>query len=149
MADSRAAGVGAGDRARRRRVPVFALLALVVAAIVIAIPVIPLLSFFLGSSPGPLAFESEAWKRDTTTSELSTTRGRMADDLVANHALVGRPWAEVEQWLGPPDVDPYIAPYLPESAKVYKLALTFVDSLWLVIDVSADGTVASARVMED
>jgi hypothetical protein len=73
----------------------------------------------------------------------------MADDFVANHAWVGRPWTEVEALLGAPDEDPYIAPYLPDHAKIYRLGLTFVDSLWLVLEVAEDGTVSRAREMED
>jgi hypothetical protein len=126
-----------------------ALLVLAATGCFVVIRFAPMISFFLGSAPATVPFESGEWKRDTSSSGMFTTRRLMADDLVANHALVGRPWAEVEQLLGPPDEDPYIAPYEPSNAKIYKLAITFVDSLWLSIHVTEDGIVTSARVFED
>lgn len=122
----------------------------VVAAVItlLIIAAAPMLSFFLGRPPKPLAFDSASWKRDTSIAMFST-RSRMANDLVSNHHLVGRPWAEVEELLGPPDADPYIAPYCPPGAKIYRLGVTFVDSLWLMVQVAENGTVAEAKVFED
>jgi hypothetical protein len=107
-----------------------------------------MLLFFFGGASEPLVFDSDAWKRDTSTGWTST-RLRMADDLVANHGLVGRPWPEVEGVLGAPDKDPYIAPYVPDGAKIYELGPSLTDSFWLVIRLADDGTVASARKIED
>jgi hypothetical protein len=70
-----------------------------VSGILLAVWIAPFVSFFLGSAPKPLAFDSETW----------SARGR--EDLQARGDSRG--------------------------------------SLWLVLEVAEDGTVSSARVMED
>ncbi|BCT94068.1 hypothetical protein LYSHEL_30950 [Lysobacter helvus] len=93
------------------------------------------------------AFDHAAWS--TGDSAGATVRLRMADGLVASHALQGKSRSEVRAMLGPPSTGGYFrgqgdAYWLgPERGYVS------IDSEWLVVHFDANDHVDAATIRRD
>lgn len=110
-----------------------------------AIVITGLLYMLYSFSLSRQSFDSSLWKNAEPPNSI---RLEMADDLLANHPLIGLSQPQIDALLGIP---PKTA-YFPEYQYVYWLGpergFIRIDSEWLTIKF-VDGTVKEARIMRD
>ena len=98
---------------------------------------------------GHTQFDGRKWSDSTLVDSRTAPRDCMVDDLLERHSLVGRTRAEVVSLLGePPKTN-----YFDEYDLVYWLgperSWLAIDSIWLVMRIGPDGTIAEARLVTD
>jgi hypothetical protein len=95
-------------------------------------------------------FNSADWKsRSLDGDAMWPTRLRMVDDLMQRKHLEGQPRARVEELLGPPDRTEYFRDWDMVYFLGPERGYTRIDSEWLVLRLSAAGTVTEYRLTRD
>ena len=96
----------------------------------------------------PLAFDRTVWLAGDHDTSMNPPRLRMADDLLAKKAIIGKTRAEIESLLGPPTRTEYFSNY----DMVYWLGSERsgygVDSEWLVVRLS-EGRANESEIVHD
>ena len=94
-------------------------------------------------------FSPEAWQRNERRVLTGAPRIDMVNDLLSEHALVGRTHSEAVALLGEPEDTDYFADF----DMVYWLGpergFISIDSEWLVLRLGEDGRVTERRVVSD
>ena len=127
-------------------------IALVVAALLVAIPTVFAFRLFVypavEESWMSEKFDSRRWKEEKGSVHWPT-RLRMIDDLLGKHLLEGKKKEDIVALLGPSDKTPYFQEY----DMVYWLGpergLIRIDSEWLVLKLQGDFTCVTAKITRD